>query len=120
MKTEDLILWLKGQNITEVSENTGIPKDRMYKWTNGVASPKTEDFQKLLKYYNKMTGKSSTPDNLPHPKTKGLGNRILTAATQLFKKIPDPVSEDIETLNELRIEFERLQKELEELKKKEK
>ena len=36
-----------GYSVTEMSKQTKIPKDRIYKWYDGKGLPKLEDFRKL-------------------------------------------------------------------------
>lgn len=59
MGTDNLIEWLKGQDITAISKETGIPRDRMYKWKQGKGSPKSEDYVTLLEFMQRQTGSSS-------------------------------------------------------------
>lgn len=49
---EDLINMLINSKLKDVEKATGIPYDRMYKWTIGKSTPKTEDYNKLQKYFN--------------------------------------------------------------------
>jgi len=51
IKMEEIYNKLKTSNIKEVSRATGIPYDRMYKWTKGLSKPKTEDFNILVEYF---------------------------------------------------------------------
>lgn len=53
MTKEQLITWIGEQNISEVSRATGIPNARMYKWVSGDGAPKTDDYNKLIAFYNK-------------------------------------------------------------------
>lgn len=53
---EDLIKLLINSDLKLIEKQTGIPYDRMYKWTKGKAKPKIEDYNVLMKYFN---GKSS-------------------------------------------------------------
>jgi len=41
------IEYLKTKNVKDVERATGIPADRMYKWTKGKGKPKFEDLEKL-------------------------------------------------------------------------
>lgn len=52
MTTEEIIQKLKQANMMEVSRKTGIPYDRMAKWTQGKGKPKREDADLLEKYWS--------------------------------------------------------------------
>ncbi len=41
-----------GISVYELSNKTGIPKSRLYSWTQGRAKPKHEDVQKLTLFFN--------------------------------------------------------------------
>lgn len=58
---EDLINLLINSDLKLISKATGIPYDRMYKWTKGKSRPKIEDYQILTNYFD---GKTSTAENV--------------------------------------------------------
>lgn len=72
MSIEQLIEWLKVQNVAKVSKDTGIPKNRMYQWTSGNGLPKTEDYNILVAY---ASGKSLTTSGNTPIVTKGTGDQ---------------------------------------------
>jgi len=49
---EEIINKLINSNLKTVEKDTGIPYDRMYKWKKGKGKPKTDDLNKLIKYFS--------------------------------------------------------------------
>lgn len=49
---ENIINLLTNSNLKSVSNSTGIPYDRMYKWLKGKGMPKTADYNTLTQYFN--------------------------------------------------------------------
>lgn len=63
---EDLINKLKNSDLKLIEKDTGIPYDRMYKWTKGKSLPKISDYNTLTDYFRRKTsntGKSSTDEH---------------------------------------------------------
>lgn len=56
---EDILKRLSDSNLKEVSKDTGIPYDRMYKWIRGKSKPKTADTDTLVKYFDGNFSNSS-------------------------------------------------------------
>jgi transcriptional regulator with XRE-family HTH domain len=60
-----------GFNVQKISELTGIPSGRIYKWYKGNGLPKLEDFQKLTELYDNMK---------PNPTNDHMGGKVNLAA----------------------------------------
>ena len=58
MEVDFLIEKLIDSNLKQVHRDTGIPYDRMFKWTKGKGNPKKEDYDILVEYFK--NGKSSS------------------------------------------------------------
>jgi phage repressor protein C with HTH and peptisase S24 domain len=58
---EELINKLKNSDLKLIARETGIPYDRMYKWTKGKGNPKITDYQLLTEYFNGSNSAKSTP-----------------------------------------------------------
>lgn len=56
MDIELLLNWLGNQNIQDLSKQTNIPAERMYKWKQGKGTPKPQDAQLLWELYQKDMG----------------------------------------------------------------
>ncbi len=61
-------------NLKTVSKDTGIPYDRMYKWTKGVSKPKIEDYNLLLQYFS--DGNFSNSIEIMRPEGEIVTNKV--------------------------------------------
>jgi phage repressor protein C with HTH and peptisase S24 domain len=80
---EELIKLLINSDLKTVAKDTGIPYDRMYKWTKGVSNPKIQDYNLLNEYF--LNGKSSIEKpQLLNPETdvvRTTGNSVIRSKT---------------------------------------
>lgn len=75
-KMEDLIKLLIISDLKLISKETGIPYDRMYKWTKGVSNPKLKDYNTLIRYFENGKTSISSIKNYPSSNAIGLGEII--------------------------------------------
>lgn len=71
-------------SVAKLSNITGIPADRIYKWESGVGNPKAEDSEKLQEW---LTGENGTPKSQePQPGDK---SEILDIMRERIKELKE-------------------------------
>lgn len=61
---------LKQSDLKLISKDTGVPYDRMYKWTKGKGTPKINDYNLLTEYLNGRNSKNKVNEHqVPYTKT---------------------------------------------------
>lgn len=82
---EEIINLLKSSNLKQVSRDTNIPYDRMYKWVAGKGSPKTSDTVTLTEYFIK-NGLLSKIDGKNSHSGEEIPNLILRQPETIYKR----------------------------------
>lgn len=82
------------KKVTDVSRETGIPKDRIYKWIQQGNRPKTEDEKAITKWLN---GESST---IPFIEEPGISQTISLYQNDRIKKLEEDQAKYIKKLED--------------------
>ncbi|RKD18980.1 hypothetical protein BCY91_13975 [Pelobium manganitolerans] len=78
----EIIKKLANSDLKLIERETGIPYDRMYKWTKGKSSPKTEDFNTLTQYFGGTFSNKSKTDQKLNMDNKLVASLEKTISTQ--------------------------------------
>lgn len=60
---EEILKRLIVSDLKSIEKETGIPYDRMYKWTRGKSKPKSKDLDTLRDYFNGTFSKPKDPSS---------------------------------------------------------